>query len=546
MKSYRLIDEADITQLFTMEMLPEEDVTGYALRSSLATGQSSELILPSTISRATKRPGWVLPSGLNTVAPQFGLSVTPEEIYQNHTRGPLMEKFLNNEERALLFHHHFQKAVPGLAGLVGLTNRTTRGRMAMCPECIEADLRLNGYAIWRRLWLMPGVMACPVHQRVLLTYCNVCEAENRRLRTNWAPNLRCVCGQSLKAVNTMSSRAEELAIGVATMAYQGLQKNFGSDLSGTAVTQALRYHYGNTRIGLQSPHMRLAEAFGDIAGPDALRLFGVKNLTLRRLVGDAPADGPIRHPIQVLAALHVSFGGFLGFEKATRSISGNFEFAMERKWPAPMKVGRQGNRKLGGQRYIAWYKSHSQIRQDEITSAAKDWLMSQIEEHPGFKRTDAWRSRTPRRFFHMRHLNLLEHEWLANVLPLTEPNSSKPTLSSRDVALAVAHIKGRYDDLISIRPLTRISKSYLLTLLDCDVAPKVVLRSREVRAALAKYVDDIPKRRLRVTDWICAEVEKREPGHRYGESLRYTACSYLSFKKNYQKAKKWLEKFDSR
>ena len=541
-----MFDGLDVAQLFSMEMLPEEDATGYRVRLSLGIGQSAELIQPTALSAATIRPGWILPTGLSTITPQLGLNITPQEIYRKNTRGLLFERFVDAETRASLQHNHFVGAVQGLAAQLGINSHATRGRMAVCTECVKANLKGDGYAIWHRLWIMPGSKVCHIHKRPLFTYCSSCEAGHRRIRANWAPRIRCICGKSLQVVAKYRSKTEELLIGTATMASLAIQENFNMDLSGATVINAIQQQYGVPRITNAHLHLRLEEAFNDIAGDEAMELLGIKRKTLKRLVGMDRELGPIRHPFQVMAAIHVAFGGLPEFGVASSSEKDKNEYAVQ---PNKLELQqgkdrRSGCRALKGHVYAAMFRDLPFCEQKRITREARKWLRGLMATNPHINRTMARKTKgSHKRKFHLRHLYFVDMEWFDRTLPAV-PNSVRQRPSLQNIPQIVAHIKARYDEAIEMRPLERISKSWLINHLASESAPNFAFRSQEVKEAIAKYADDTPKRRLRMTHWICLEVQKRQPSHTYADFEKYAAKNDHDFTNRFQRARKWLDKFD--
>ena len=126
----------------------------------------------------------------------------------------------------------------GIAGFVGMTHGA-RGRMAVCPECMAADTKENGYPFWRRLFLTPGIFACPTHERLLLTFCDTCQAGHRRNRSNWWPTERCYCGDSLQTVAELDTQGTECAIGIAKMANDILRVGGPVEMSSVLLCDAI-------------------------------------------------------------------------------------------------------------------------------------------------------------------------------------------------------------------------------------------------------------------------------------------------------------------
>ena len=209
------------------------------------------------------RPGWAFPSGLESLVSELGGGLpTLAEVISNHTRYSLYKPFLTDADQAELLKHYTGTGRRGIASLVGGV-AGARSRMAVCAACIEEDTKGHGYAVWRRLHLMPGIVACHIHQSPLLTFCDVCESGHRRERTNWKPRSVCVCGGALRPVGAISSVEIDASIAIARMADQILRGTAGADISSLSITHALRHYYGSDKAARR----RLTESLNDLVGP---------------------------------------------------------------------------------------------------------------------------------------------------------------------------------------------------------------------------------------------------------------------------------------
>lgn len=319
------------------------------------------------------------------------------------------------------------------------------------------------------------------------------------------------------------------------------------DLSGKTIVGALQQQFGISRVANTHPHLRLEEAFNDIAGRDALEIFGIKQATLRRFLGTNSYFGPVNHPFQIMAAIQVTFGGLSAFSKAIAPKEDKSEMVIQLEQPDQKRYKSRppGCRALKGDAYVARFKSYSFIEQKRITREAREWLLELIAANPLLNRDMANKIKgNNRRKYHLRHLSLVDMEWYDRTLPPILPNGVKHLPTEQDISMAVAHIRARYDYAIATRPLDRITKTALITHLACESSPNLVLRSPEVVDAIVKYADDISKRRIRVTHWICTEVQKRQPSHPYADFERYASRTDQQFRVLIHQAKRWLDKFD--
>lgn len=484
-------------QLFTMSILPEEDVTGFIVRQSFERSQGRTLIRPSTVAESTKRPGWVFPSGLGELGDELlsGLPST-EELIDNHTRFPIFEKFLSTADSKDLREHHKGYAIKGLAARVGMASGAYRGRMAMCPECVEFDIKQNGYAIWRRLSLMPGILACPEHSRLLLTFCDACEIGHRRVKTNWRPTLHCVCGGQLKVVAKLNKNEQEMAISVASMAGRILRGTVYFDVSSESVTKALRYHFGNC----QRPYEMLQEALHQAIGPDGCSHLGIGLTTLKRLVGTSNSCGPIRNPIQNLAAIHAVFGGLDRFSESILVSQHKVDYRFDEFSRDKNNIDKRRNdRHREGDKYIEWFKNLPLGEQTTLKLKYRKWLLELMQAAPAILRSEL-RSRSGGAAAY-RYLMNIDKDWFDRTLPSMDRRRSyvaQELLNMQKIELLAEHIQKRYELSLRERPTQRITKSYLISHSSCETSTNLVLESEEVMALLDACAETPAKWRKRL------------------------------------------------
>ncbi len=528
-------------QLFTMGILPEEDITGFIVRQSYERSQGRVLVKPTNVAEATNRPGWAFPSGLGSLTEEFRVALPSiDGVIENHTRFPLYAPFLSPEDSKALRGHHEGHAMKGVAAHVGMVSGASRSRMAMCPECMESDVKENGYTIWRRLSLMPGILACPVHKRPLLTFCAGCEAGHRRMRTNWRPTVRCACGGSLRVVARLDEKEQEMAVGVAALADQILRGTASAEVSSAACTMALGHHFGARGVpGLRS-YERLKEALHQSGGPRSISLLGIGTCTVKRLVGSLSSHGPIRNPIQNLAAIHAVFGGFAVFsatllacrEKAHYIETENRNFDKRRKC-----------RRLKGEKYTAWMDGLRPAQKADLKAEYRKWLLERMREYPDIRRSDLWQH--PGSNSALRYLMNIDTAWYDSMLPRMAPGRDRVAeelLLIQGVEQLRAHIQQRYELSIRERPMQRVSKTYLLTNAACESATNLVLESKEVQMALDIYSETPAKRRMRVTEMFCCDIRKSFPDHPFGDEKTYVHLDDKRFANRLSRARKWHTK----
>lgn len=526
-----------------MNILPEEDITGFVVRQSYERSQGRVLVKPNTLAESTKRPGWAFPSGLGLLIEEFRAALPNiEGVIDNHTRFPLYAPFLSPSDSKVLREHHEGRAMKGIAAHVGMVSGASRSRMAICPECVESDVKQNGYAIWRRLSLMSGILACPIHKRPLLTFCGACEAGHRRMRTNWRPTVRCACGGSLATVARLDEKAQEMAIGVASMADQILRKTASVNLSSAAITTALAHHFRTCGVPGRRPHEQLEEVLHQSIGPNGVSILGIGTSTMKRLIGSLSSDGPIRNPIQNLAAIYAVFGGFDAFSATLLACQ-----EQARCTTADVEVEnisfdkRRKSRRLKGDKYAAWVAGLQPAQKIDLKTEARKWLLERMHERPAVQRSDLWR--LPGSHSALRYLMNIDTIWYDSMLPPKDRGLNrvaKELLLIQEIARLSAYIQQRYELSIRERPTHRVTKTYLLTNAPCESASNLVLQSEEIRMLLDAYVETSGKRRKRVTNMVCDEVRKIFPNHPFGAEKTYINLNNRGFARRFYRVREWL------
>lgn len=523
-----------------MTILPEEDITGFVVRQSFERSQGRYLMRGDPEAVTTERPGWAFPSGLTSLVTELSTGLPDVDgVLKSHTRFRLYRPFLSPAEQGALHEHFTGRAMKGIAARVGMTNRGSRSRMAVCLDCLKIDSKENGYAIWRRLHLMPGILACPLHERPLFTFCESCESGHRRMRTNWRPSPLCVCGASLKPVERLETKELEAAIGIANMADQILRGATNMEVSATAISGALSHHLGGRS---REARGRLTEALNHALGSRGLSLLGIGARTIKRLVGSSAECDSIRNPIQNLSAIYAVFGGF-----------GNFAALPEvdKKPPVDAQVGmevidirrlkRKNRRHLKGPKYRQWVVGLPSEERAALKIASRRWLLKLIQEHPSIGRSAV--SRKPGNYSALRFLRHFDSAWFDDLLPVARSGQQRATkeLTHLDeVERLKEYINRRYDLSLKVRPWQRITRTFLLTGAASESSPNLVMKSNEIKTILESYIETPAGRLKRLTEMICGEVGRRSPGHPFGNAMTYSSLNDRGCARRLHKAKKWL------
>ncbi|WP_426336777.1 TniQ family protein [Pseudoduganella sp. R-31] len=526
-------------QLFIMNILPEEDITGFIVRQSFERNQVRALMKPENLAESTERPGWAFPSGLSSLTNEIQIALPDTDgVISKHTRFPLYSRFLSDEDAQALRKHYVGTAMKGVAAHVGMSSRAFRSRMAVCPECIQTDIRDNGYAFWRRLHLTPGITACATHKRPLLTFCDACEAAHRRNRTNWLPPNRCLCGGSLKVIAELKDKEHEAAVGVATLAEQVLQGTVSTKVSSATVSALLERLFAKPKAkNGRRPYALFEELLHETVGAKFATHVGIGTTTLKRMVGALKSGGLIRNPIQYLAAIYAVFGDFDGFEAALQT---NQETA-ETDGVIDVGLRPKKRRKREPAEYKAWVKKLTPTQNSSLRMESRTWLLERLHESPALQRSELYD--LPGSDGPLRYLRLADKAWFDSILPPLDARRIRVARERQHVQEVVRlknHIFERYELSIKTQPMERVTKTYLISHAGCESRGNRALESEEIQTMLEMYSETPAQRRRRVMAMVCQEVRTRAPDHPLGAESTYIDLNDNCFASRLSRAKKWL------
>lgn len=518
-----------------MGIVPEEDITGYVVRQSFERSQGRFLVMPDTVSPSSK-PGWAFPSGLKWLVSELGAGLpTLEGVISGHTRYQLYRPFLPVADQVALLNHHIGNGILGIAGRTGVAVGG-RSRMAVCLGCIESDMKMHGYAVWRRLHLMPNIVACHIHQAPLYVFCPMCESGHRRTRANWRPKSECVCGGPLTPVAKLNSVELKASTAIARMSDQILRGTAGADITSLSITQALSHYFGKG----DAAHRRLIEAVNDSLGTRMMAALGIGDRTVRRLLGRRD-PGPIRNPIQNIAALYSTFGGLDKFSAELSAAMQRKEADLASEARLDPKVRERGkNRRLKGKKYRDWIDQLPDKDLGDLRDSSRRWLLNIMVKIPGISRT-ALRPQ-PGSYPALRFLLHIDNDWFDDLLPPSQSHRRASTELAllNEIARLTEKIKSRYETSLKLQPWRRITKTFLLAGAPSETRSTKAIESDVVRASLSAYTESPATYRKRLIDMVCSAFRYRASSHTLGDARTYEGIKDRACRRRLREARIWL------
>ncbi|MGA3960483.1 TniQ family protein [Ralstonia nicotianae] len=464
-----------------------------------------------------------------------------EAVLEHHTRLRLLTKFATPEGAERIREHHIGDPVHGIAPIAGMAAHGARGRLSMCPECFAEDMDVRGYPTWRRLHLMPGIFACHIHQRLLLTFCDACEAGYRRCRSMWWPTLRCVCRGSMKPVAELGEQDVGVAIAVARMAAEVLADRPETCVAPEVLRRALISLTAKEHPSPRPSHV-LGELLRDCVGESWVKRFALGEQALSRFTNSKLPH--VRSPLQNLLVIHSVFGGWLQLAQAAVELaaaSSNVTADVSRR--TPQHVARSRDRSLKGERYAQHVSDLPEWKVVTLNQRHREWLKQMKSVHPGLTRKRA--CRLPGGKAAIRHLSVVDTAWYDTELPPvsfrrgTKANQERRT---QDAAITLAkHIRRRRDLALEVRPFQRVSRAFLLDNSPTPSARRSVHTMPVVLEALAECIDSEHSLRTRVVRLVCEAVRQQCDKNPLGEPSTYEGLAARAFRIRVTRARKWLQ-----
>lgn len=235
-------------QSASVRIRDEQDIGGYVVQQLYFLAQSKLQRVLFLQGHRGNKLRWLFPSNLAALENRREIVVPRMEVMlRDHTRLPLYRPFVTSQVAEKLETHHIGKRVPRMAAYVATIGSMTETQFGICTDCVKEDYKEPGYAVSRRLFLVPGILACPTHRRALLTFCKGCQKKRyfNLLPEYMVPGLICPCGKPLAEMVELDDAGLEAAVAIAVMTWQMLRglspKNISPENLRKAIFQSFDY-----------------------------------------------------------------------------------------------------------------------------------------------------------------------------------------------------------------------------------------------------------------------------------------------------------------
>lgn len=523
--------------IFNRRIMPREDFWGYLanlplINTSAVGGHPRDISIHHR------------PNILAAMARFPTLLTNVEDLVWEHTRFPIHCSFTSLDVGARL-SEYYESGVkhPDVTTLV--QSSAAEARFAICPECVRGDIRDHGYAMWKVIHLMPGMLVCPYHERTLLTRCRGCA-----YKLPWRIGHRCICGAGLEPIQILDERAKEDALGIARMTDALYNHARPGRLTPDDISDAIRQYFGAT----DSWDGRSPKALYDTL-QDRLAQATVNRLRLSYHVADRYLPGKCgattsekprnRCPQRLIAVAYALFGDWdavlAAAKLAPQAAAGAVKKLPKSRSPAQMDA----------QSYREFVAKCGVDDVRRYTEACRNWLRGQLAENPALRRTDLINLRQGHKV--IKHLRLIDIDWYDETLPSksrmlmsdenqrenTELESRVPQDNARTRAVVVS-IYAKRDAILATSPHTRISRRCL--------GPDGARRgagshhSRAVENALRDCEESHDEWRRRRARFISEQVALIKPTHKYANYSFFSIEDGEIYRRRISGARKWLKR----
>ncbi|MBS9759956.1 TniQ family protein [Pseudomonas mosselii] len=155
------------------EPLPDETMYSLAVRYHRIIGNSSYRRTSDELFGYYSRTcGSMFPCGLKALAYRLGGMITASDLILHHTLLPLYRPFLSERAYSATVQSMMSNNGSGVMMRLGLTasGLLKHSSLRYCPACVLDDLRSSGVPYWHRIHVAPGVLTCPLHDQLLISY----------------------------------------------------------------------------------------------------------------------------------------------------------------------------------------------------------------------------------------------------------------------------------------------------------------------------------------------------------------------------------------
>lgn len=461
-----------------------------------------------------------------------------------HTRYPLYSAFLNRAKKKRLLLHHRSGRDTSAHRLIGMNRLPLRGRLGICLSCVESDLELHGFAIWRRAHLMPSILYCPTHAEPLLTFCQHCELGHRRARRTWFPRPDCLCGKPLRQITSLaSSDSIAAAIAISRMADDVLRGRIDTSIFAENTTPVVRAQLQrNIDAGLRDYSQRAKEYLETRLGPELCSALEFGARTFKRATGMKTSDGPLTNPIQNIATIWSVFDEWPTFLREVQARHGDQAKYDASARPAPIRIRMNVKRDRRAESLLQ-IGTMSAVELAAYRARNREEILALISARPSLSRTGLSKYPGGRKLHFF--ATQFDTPWFDETLPSRRNGFQSPMDRQRVQAVsreAASLVLCRYEQTVRQNPERLITRSFLLS----GTANESIYRSLqlqpELEEMLARCVDTFETWSRRQIANVRSSARKFDPQSKWAARETFEGLSPRHLSKRLYRARIWLRK----
>ncbi|BEV17780.1 TniQ family protein [Herbaspirillum sp. DW155] len=517
---------------YSIPIQDEENIMAWLATETFFRRKTNYLINSSGTRAHSKNAPWLHPSNIERFVADFPIGLKDaHSVVLNNTCFRLASLLSADEVKDSIYRYALGNNDSTIA--LGFLGKTKFYR-ALCSECLSNPGGQYHYAVWDRLFNVPGIKVCPTHKQVLLRPCQSCNEQLQFTR----PTMFC-CERGMEPVDELSEVEIDFLAKVAASARRVLHGELES-LSADSIFAAIATKVREYQEKSDDPDNIIKNRLVEKIGIDGFNRLGISAQTLAKISTSKDDEYRAKHPVNVLTVIHALFENMDSFIVAANCVSlvhkNSVEAISPRNYRGPVPLEEPTLKTI----------------EDlvSVTEKYKSIVEAALEEQPSLTRAKFRKSLGGREIY--THLGIHAADWLKRrftkqklkvkgMLEGASSESPMPRNYATSVAKLVEHIRRRHQFLVTSLPEKRITKFALLK--NSSYRGNAIIRnSPEVQAALLAYVDDTKKRtyQLRNIGIMCKRVNEKSPGHPYGDEEWYQNLSKPNFNRRLSLLRKWL------
>jgi len=454
-----------------------------------------------------------------------------ERVLEEHTRLPLYRPFIPSELVKKLTKHHIGNRVRRMTSYVSPIGSMTETQFGICTECVKEDYRSPGYPISRRLFFVPGVLACPKHKCGLMTFCKGCQKKRyfNLLPQYMVPGLVCPCEKPLEEMANLDEAGLEAAVAIAEMAILLLKGLGPKKLSARQLRRTIAKAYSfSEEIPGPLKAVQLRNTFEQALSKEIRRHLRITQATMVRFITEG--RDLVRNPIQSIAAIYAVFGSFENYSKCAEENQPNARYQLSYVHQPfvrtrPLKPHINPIKK---DEFFDWVHSMTPTERENFKLEARTWMKELMRRRP----------EVTRKIFHhrigdspeLRYLRWFDRDWLELQFDAADRKPPKWGIDTVDIEKVIKNVQKLSKHLKKASPQLRVFVTSLRGEIPVSSFQRLLLKSPALQTAVASEIDTDESWRERTTLYLTNKVKRFRPGSKWAQRSTFDNATFAAFR----------------